>query len=348
MEGFLKSLIYKLFLLNLLFLDGFIIIFIYLCNRLLLKCNFIVERKLIVDFFMIQRLFFIISILNALIINSQVIKDTSYSINSEYKKQIKKFPYIKIVESKTQKNVFELNDEIYKTINNRDLHLDAFLKKSKSKLPAVIMVHGGGWKSGNKTLLKPLAQRITEKGYNCFSVEYRLSDESKYPGAIEDVLSAIEFIKTNNTKYNIDTTKIVILGCSSGAQMASLIGTKYANKVKAVINLDGILVFHHPQSKEGLLAANWLGGDYSEKKEIWEDASALTHVSDKSAPILFINSQYERFHAGRDEMIAILNKYKIYNEIREIKDSPHTFWLFNPWFDETLNYITQFLNKQLK
>ena len=78
------------------------------------------------------------------------------------------------------------------------------------------------------------------------------------------------------------------------------------------------------------------------------NASALTHTDKNTPPILFINSSIPRFHAGRDDMIAILNQNNIYNEVHTIKDAPHSFWFFNPWFDETIRYTTQFLDKIFK
>ena len=275
-------------------------------------------------------------------------KNFIYTTTTEYNKQIKKFPIIKIVEPQNDTSIEEKKDIIYNSPNNRSLYLDTYLLKSTSKLPAVILLHGGGWKSGNKSMLKPLSQAIAKNGYNCFSIEYRLSDEAQYPASINDVLEAIDFIKENASTFNIDTLKTAVLGCSSGGQMASLIGTKYSNSVQAIINLDGIVAFHHPESEEGKLAAEWLGGTYEEKPETWEDASAYNHVTQHTPPILFINSQYDRFHAGRDDMIKQLNEYKIYSRVVEIKESPHTFWLFEPWFKDTLSHITLFLNQQFK
>ena len=121
-----------------------------------------------------------------------------------------------------------------------------------------------------------------------------------------------------------------------------------SSSVQAVIDLDGILAFHHPQSKEGTAAAQWLGGTYNEIPNAWDDASALTHTDENMPPILFINSQYPRFHAGREEMIDILSSHGIYYKVETIEDSPHTFWLFNPWYDTTLNYIISFLNTVFK
>ena len=279
---------------------------------------------------------------------SQAVKDTSYTIVSEYKKQIKKYPFIEIVASMPNENALEQKNIEYASIGTRKLHLDSYIFNSNKKLPAVILIHDGGWKSGDKSMLRPFAEQISKKGYQCFAIEYRLSDEAKYPAGIQDVLQAIEFIKKNAKKFNVNVDKIAILGRSSGGQMASLIGTKFNNDIKAIINIDGILAFHHPESSEGKYAALWLGGTYEEISEIWNDASALSHVNEKTPPILFINSQHERFHAGRNDMIEKLNTYKIDSKVIEIPDSPHTFWLFHPWFDKTIEYTINFLDEKLK
>jgi len=278
----------------------------------------------------------------------QVPKDTSYTIISEYKKQLKKYPFIEIVQPKSNPLVIEQQNIVYHSFSSRDLHFDSYVFKSDKKLPAIIMLHDGGWKSGDKSMLQSFAEAIAVKGYQCFAIEYRLSDEAKYPAGIHDVLKAIDYIKNNAEKFNVDVNKIAILGRSSGGQMASLIGTKFNADIKAIINIDGVLAFHHPESAEGKYAALWLGGTYEEVPEIWNDASALTHTDKNTPPILFINSQHDRFHAGRNDMIEKLNKYKIYSEVEQIPDSPHTFWLFHPWFEQTIQYTINFLDEKLK
>lgn len=286
--------------------------------------------------------------------------DTSYTVWSTYNKELKKFPYIKIVQKPENKAISKQLDLVYKKSYSRELHLDAFYKKESPLQPAVILIHGGGWKSGNKSQMHFLAQEIASKGYSCFAVEYRLSDEAKYPAAILDVKTAIKYIKENARQFNVDSNKIAVLGCSSGAQMASLIGVTNGNpkfeesishqnsNVQAIINMDGILAFNHPESKEGKVASLWLDGSYEEKPEVWEEASALTHTNKNSPPILFINSEIPRFHAGRDDVIAILTKFGIYSDVKILSNSPHSFWFFDPWFDEIVNYSTQFLDKIFK
>ena len=288
--------------------------------------------------------------------------DTSYTVKSTYVKLIKKYPFIKIAEANKGVNDKQIENVIYYKDKNRALHLDAFFNTNKKNNPGVIMIHGGGWRSGNKNQMRVLAQEITTKGYSCFAIEYRLSLEAKYPQAIYDVKNAIKFIKDNAKRFHVDPDKIAVLGCSSGGQMAALIGTtnedlpfedakyksKSSSKVQAIIDIDGILAFKHPESEEGEMAAFWLNGTYEENPENWKQASALSHVDKNTPPTLFINSSFDRFHAGQDDMIAILNQNKIYNEVKTIKKSPHSFWFFQPWFDETVEYTTQFLDRIFK
>ena len=288
--------------------------------------------------------------------------DTSYTVKSTYNKLIKKYPSITVPALTKSANVDQSSDVVYFESKERILHLDAFVNTAKKKNPAVVMIHGGGWRSGNKNQMNLLAQEIASKGYSCFTIQYRLSLEAKYPDGVIDVKNAIKFIKDNAKKFNVDPDKIAVLGCSSGGQMAALIGTtngnpafedplnksKSSSKVNAIINVDGVLAFRHPESSEGEMASFWLGGTYEEKTENWKSASALHNTNKKTPPILFINSSIPRFHAGRDDMIAILNQHKIYSEVHTLENSPHSFWFFQPWFNETVNYSTQFLDKVFK
>ena len=288
--------------------------------------------------------------------------DTSYTIKSTYNKLIKQYPFITIAESEKNKNVAKIYNLVYNQKQNRALHLDAYFYKKEKLNPAVIMIHGGGWRSGNKSQMQVMAQEIASKGYSCFAIEYRLSLEAKYPEGIYDIKNAIKFIKDNAKKFHVDPNKIAILGCSSGGQMAALIGTtngdlafedalnksKSSSKVNAIIDVDGILAFKHPESKEGEMASFWLKGTYEENPENWKNASALSHTNKNTPPILFINSSFDRFHAGRDDMITILKENGIYNEVKTIENSPHSFWFFQPWFDEMIQYTIQFLNKIFK
>ncbi|NDV45582.1 alpha/beta hydrolase [Paludibacter sp. 221] len=284
-------------------------------------------------------------------------RDTSYTIYSSYIKEKKKRPYIEIVKPVFEGLYAEEKVVYKKTGEGRNLHLNVYRPDNEAEYPALLMVHGGGWNSGDLSMQTPLATHIAREGFVCIPVEYRLIPEALYPAGVQDVEDAVKWVYANAGKLGIDKNRIVISGCSAGGQLACLVGT--ANKdsyIRAVVNIDGISTFLNEATIERAerarlektkmpVDATWLGGTYSENPCNWEDASALSHVSGNSVPVCFINSSIPRFHNGRDELVQKLDSMGIYSETHEIDDSPHTFWFFNPWFDATVNYVVSFLNK---
>src|SRR5882757_4839986 len=113
-------------------------------------------------------------------------RDTSYTTHSAYISTKKTHPGIKIVEEFHSPAVAEKRNITYCKTGERKLLLDVFYPKQKNKAPrtAILIIHGGGWRSGNRTQHYPLAQRLANLGYVCITPEYRLSTEALYPAAV--------------------------------------------------------------------------------------------------------------------------------------------------------------------
>lgn len=294
------------------------------------------------------------------------VRDTSYNVNNEYQKLLKTYPGAKMIAPPTGAKVVEKKNIFYCKTAERNLALDVFCpaKKANSRRTAILIIHGGGWRSGSKDMFHSMAQHLAALGYVCFTPEYRLSTEALYPAGVYDVKAAIRWVRKNAAKYNIDTNKIAIAGHSAGGELAAMMGAtnnmtsfegsgcdlKYSSKVNAVIDLDGLLAFLHPESGEGddskriSAATNWFGFSKTENPELWKQGSPLTHAGKHTPPTLFVNSNVARMHAGRENYIAILNGYHVYTEVRSF-DAPHSFVSFEPWFTPTIKYMDDFLKK---
>jgi acetyl esterase/lipase len=296
-------------------------------------------------------------------------RDTSFTTYSAYKGALKNYPFIHIADPPVPSNIISKNNLTYCTINGRDLHLDIFYPvKIKANLPGVLIIHGGGWKSGDRSQHTPLARQLAAQGYVTVTAEYRLSPEALYPAGVNDLKTALKWMRANAKMYHIDAGKIAVWGFSAGGQLAALIGTtggdkfftgdgwydNYTDKVQAIVDADGILAFIHPESGEGddskskSAATLWFGASKTERPDLWNQASALNYVSKNTPPILFINSAVDRMHAGRTDMIKKLDSLHIYSEIHAFENTPHPFLLFDPWFEPVLNYTTVFLDKVFK
>ncbi len=289
-------------------------------------------------------------------------RDTSYTVQSSYIKELKRFPYIKTVNTSIPEGVTSFNDIVYKKVTDtkfgdRELTLSIYRPDNDHPLPAVLMIHGGGWNSGSPDMQKSLAINLAKKGFVTATVEYRLIPEAIYPAGEEDLNDATKWLYENADAYQIEREKIAVSGCSAGGQLAALIGTKNRDGlIRAVLNIDGISSFVNKETIDRAQKAHvtgdnmpvdalWLGGTYFEKPGTWEDASALFWVHTNSAPVCFINSAIPRFHNGRDEHIRKLDSLNIYSEVHTFEDTPHTFWLFHPWHLSTVNYAANFLWK---
>jgi acetyl esterase/lipase len=291
-------------------------------------------------------------------------RDTSYTLATTFGKIKKQYPFIKPVLPKIPAGVKSRENIVYRTLGKRALHLDVFYpaKKSKKGYPGVLLIHGGGWRSGDKKLEWPMAQQLAAQGYVAVTAAYRLSLEAPYPAAVLDLKAALRWMRAHAHEYRLDTTKIATYGTSAGGQLAALLGTtngleklegqgayrSHSSQVQAIVDIDGVLAFKHPESGEGAVAAQWLGGTSEEVPDTWAEASALTHIGQNTPPVLFVASSHPRFHAGKGDMIKVLEKEGIYHESYLIPDTPHTFWLFEPWFGPTLQYTVNFLNTVFK
>lgn len=285
-----------------------------------------------------------------------------YTIATTYEKLKKDYPFISPVEALKSNRYIASEDQIYKRTKEGNLKADVYFPKAEEgeKFPAVLLIHGGGWLTGERENLQPLAQHLALNGYVAVTASYRLGTEAKYPAAVLDLKDAVKWMRENAENFSIKKDQIVVLGASAGAQLATLIGVtpnlpffrsenqNYSDEVQAIVNIDGIVSFIHPDAEEGWMAATWFGGSKTEKFETWKEASPLEYVNAETPPTLFINSSYPRFHAGRDDMLEILDEHEIYNEVHTLDKTPHAFWLMNPWFGETAKLTTSFLDKVLK
>ncbi|KMT65410.1 alpha/beta hydrolase [Catenovulum maritimum] len=307
------------------------------------------------------------TVLTALCLNAFAYEvNDSYTVSQRYEKYKKLQPDLVLPKLELNQGAQMYFDLRYAKEGKRELHLDIFRPASKSNelKPAIVLIHGGGWMSGNKSHMYGLAIKLANMGYVTIPVEYRLSPESTYPTGLRDINRAISWVKQNAHSYNINPKLVAIAGGSSGGQMAALLATTsqtglYKNDTDntdlfAVIVLDGVIDFTDPlallyeNKKAGhSAAALWLGGSYQELPHIWRQASALTHVSNKTPAMLYLSSGQLRFQAGRENLFKALDKFKIAHKTYFYNDVIHTFWLFEPWLSDSVGKIDQFLQQQI-
>ncbi|MEN8187558.1 MAG: alpha/beta hydrolase [Bacteroidota bacterium] len=195
-------------------------------------------------------------------------------------------------------NIKEHKDIVYKTVDSKDLKLDIYHKKSISTTtPLIIFIHGGSWKRGDKQEYWPYFISYSEKGYITATIQYRLSDTAKYPAQIDDIESAITWIKDNAEKYHIDKNKIVLVGGSAGGHLAMLTGySKPHLSIKGIVNLYGPsdLTTEYARNKDAVIKL--MGQSFEKAPDLYKKASPIFYVSENTPPTL-------TFHGTLDELV---------------------------------------------
>ncbi len=117
-------------------------------------------------------------------------------------------------------------DITYATPDNQPQKLDAILPdfsptSPPAPFPALLMIHGGGWHSGDKAADFPqLYKPLNDAGIACFSINYRLAPKDRWPACIDDVHAALHWLHDHAADYHCDPTRIAILGYSAGGHLA--------------------------------------------------------------------------------------------------------------------------------
>lgn len=301
------------------------------------------------------------------------IPDTSYSIQREFEKHRKKYPGLKVVLPAAKAVCRTDTAIIYDKTPEQVVQLDVyqpfrkqFKRERKQGLTALIFIHGGGWRSGNRTMHQAMLEQLAAKGYVCISPSYRLSTVALYPAAIHDIKAVIRWTRAHAVQYHINPERIVIAGHSAGGELAAFMASTNGNpafegqgchpeqssRVNAAIDMDGTLAFIHPESGEGgdegdkiSAGTYWFGYRKNERPDIWTEAGPLTHAGCHNVPVLFINSSVARMHAGRTDFIQKMDSCGIYTAVKTFEDAPHSFCFFEPWFTPSIEVMDAFIRK---
>jgi acetyl esterase/lipase len=107
-----------------------------------------------------------------------------------------------------------------------NLVLDAYLPAGGgSGRPAVVLIHGGGWRSGSRAEVNPIASQLAERGFAAFSIDYRLGLPHPFPAELQDVQQALAFVQAQAGRFGVDPARVALFGLSAGGNLAALAGT---------------------------------------------------------------------------------------------------------------------------
>ena len=244
-----------------------------------------------------------------------------------------------------------ISDVRYCTGGGKPLLMDIFIPVSPSKtpMPAVLWLHGGGWERGDKNGNSG-ALMLAAAGFVTASIFYRLSGDSPFPADIEDCKCAVRYLRANATTYGIDPDHIGVAGASAGGHLAELVATaddkaglegdggwqNVSSRVQAASAYYGVSDFtvgaqefeHHT----GKVVLKLFRGNEKEKPELYKQASPIKHVSNDNPPLLLVHGdQDDLVPFGQSvEMTKAYERLGLEVEFIQVKNAGHDFEQVGP------------------
>ena len=232
----------------------------------------------------------------------------------------------------------------YKTFTynvSQTLTLDFYATTATVKRPCVIVVHGGSWAGGDNKQLPELNSELAKAGYHVASINYRLAPKHLFPAPIQDLSSAIRYLKANADKLSIDSNRFVLLGRSAGGQIVlSAADLLHDASIKGVISFYGpadmVWGFANPTNPLVLnsrkVMADYLGGPYNKVPNQYISSSATTTATSFTPATLLI-------HGKNDPLVSYQHSERLSAKLDNVHASHYELYL--PWathgFDWTLN-----------
>lgn len=245
--------------------------------------------------------------------------------------------------------------DIYQPVNDRE-----------GGCPVLLQVHGGAWMIGSKEeQAKPLMFHMSQRGWLCVAVNYRLSPKDAFPAHIIDVKKAIAWIRENIAEYGGNPDFIAITGGSAGGHLSALAaltpnreqwqpGFEDADtRLQAAVPFYGVYDFldrfdiRKGMSMDDIIADKVMQCPKDENRELWEECSPLSHVSADAPPTYVIQGTHDSLVWVEEARVFVSALRGVANApiaYAELPGAQHAFEIFHSVrTDQVVNSVADFL-----
>ncbi|WP_162924738.1 alpha/beta hydrolase [Rubrobacter indicoceani] len=214
----------------------------------------------------------------------------------------------------------EISTHVYSRAAGQELKLDFYSDGDLAlRQPCVVVLAGGSWQRSDRKRFAALNPYLASLGYRIAVVEYRTAPEFRFPSALDDVRSALSYLKENADILGLAPNRFVLLGRSAGAQLALLEAyTGTDDHISGVVSFYGAIdlpyAYANPPNPKIVdvrrLLEDYLGGSLTTDEEVYREASPINFVGSDSPPTLLL-------HGSRDEMVSHEQSERLSRQLTE-------------------------------
>ncbi len=242
--------------------------------------------------------------------------------------------------------------------------LDVVGPAREDPAPAILLVHGGGWRAGERAHVMRTARIFAGLGYAAVPVDYRLvaGETGQFPAAIADLRCAVRHLRDRAAEYRIDPTRIGVAGFSAGGHLAGLLATAAdvegldgACPSSASAHVDAAVAYYGAFDLEGPFgraARRLIRRFVGQREGVLAVASPITHIDADDPPILLAHGRSDRVVPVAQSRLfaAALREAGVRTEYVEVPHGVHGFTIFHETArDELASCATlRFLDESLQ
>lgn len=227
------------------------------------------------------------------------------------------------------------------------LTLDIYRPPQVGKYPAIVVIYGGSWQSGNPSQNIDFNRYMAARGYVVWAIAYRHAPRYRFPAQIDDVQTALAFIQQHATEYETDSERIALLGRSAGAHLAMLAAYRPdAAPIRAVVNyygpvdlIRGYDDLPHPDPiNVRAVLKTFLGGSPQELPALYQLASPISYATQPLPPTLLV-------YGSRDSVVQAKFGQYLYERLQAI--GSRAVLLEIPWAQHSFDVVFNGVGNQL-
>jgi len=219
------------------------------------------------------------------------------------------------------------------------LKMDIYRPPKVGQYPALVILYGGSWQKGNPMQNAGFSRYMAARGYTVFAIDYRHAPRYRFPAQLNDIRTALEFIRQHTTEYEAQPERIALLGRSAGGHLAMLAAYQPdALPVRAVVSYYGPFNltkgYREPPNPDPLnvraVLQAFLGGSPDELPEQYVKASPVSYVTRRLPPTLLV-------HGSRDHIVEVRFAQNMYKRLRAVGTT--SVLLEIPWAEHAFDAI---------
>jgi acetyl esterase/lipase len=225
-------------------------------------------------------------------------------------------------------------DILYAEPGGFPLYMDVYSPSGTGPFPGVVVVDGSAWQRGDRKRLPGPSTLVADAGMVAFAIDYRLAPQFHYPAQIEDVQSAVTFIRQHAAEFHVDPSEIGGLGPSAGGHLVGLLATMgegsldAGTRIRAGVSWSGpmdlSLAVQDGEGQVGNAVAALLGCDLSSCQPQLDQASPVTYADPTDAALFMANSEQEFIPISTAvEMAGVLTQEGVPNELVRVPGTGH-------------------------